>query len=220
MLEYNTGRNHLVIKEYGRNIQKLIEQAIQIEDIEKRTETAKFIIKVMSQINPEVKEDREKKNQQVHSSDYWRKLWDHLFIISNYQLEVNSPFPSPTPEKIEKQAVNHQYRKGKITYRTYGWNMEQIIKAVSAYPPEHRDAMGAILANHLKKLYLIHNRNSVKDETIIAHLKELSDDAISLSEDFSLDQTRDILKENYSTLPKTNGNKLIKKSKKKKKKIR
>ena len=96
MLEYNTSRNKLIIREYGRNIQKMIEDAVKIEDREKRNEAAKAIVKAMSLAttangnvsNTQIQKERE-------SIDYWRKLWDHLFIISNYQLDVDSPFPKP-----------------------------------------------------------------------------------------------------------------------------
>jgi len=196
MLEYNTSRNHLEIKEYGRNVQKMIEYAITIEDRRKRTETAKAIIRVMAEIHPDTKENNHQIDLHNHSIDYWRKLWDHLFIISNYRLDVDAPFPKPTPEANTAKNVQHQYGKSKISFRTYGRNMEAIIKKVAQYPMPQREVMGKILANHLKKLYLLYNRNTVNDDLIINQLKELSDGKIILPEDFQLFSTKEIMKSN------------------------
>jgi len=193
MLEYNTSRNQLVIKEYGRNVQKMIEYAITIEDRNKRTETAKAIIRVMAEIHPDTKESNPQTDQ---SMDYWQKLWDHLFIISNYRLDVDTPFPKPVPEEKTTKNAKHQYVKSKITLRTYGRNMEAIIKKVAEYPMPQREIMGKILANHLKKLYLLYNRNTVSDELIINQLKELSGGKIALPEDFHLISTKEIMKNN------------------------
>jgi len=220
MFEYNTSRNHLAIKEYGRNVQKMIEYAISVKDREKRTETAKAIVRVMSEIHPDTKENSNPANPQEHSMDYWQKLWDHLFIISNYKLDVDAPFPKPKPEvKFDKKTV-HQYEKSKISFRTYGRNMESIIKKVAQYPMPQREAMGKILANHLKKLYLLYNRNTVNDDLIINQLKELSGGTIVLPEDFQLLSTKEIMRNNgiahhlQTGTGKNNGKKQKKKKRK------
>ncbi|MCL2247284.1 MAG: DUF4290 domain-containing protein [Lentimicrobiaceae bacterium] len=218
MLEYNTSRNQLVIKEYGRNVQKMIEYAISIKDRKKRTETAKAIIRVMAEIHPDTKENNNQTELHNQSMDYWRKLWDHLIIISNYKLEVDAPFPKPAPEEKEIKRTPHKYGKTRITFRTYGRNMEAIIKKVAQYPMPQREAMGKILANHLKKLYLLYNRNTVNDDLIVNQLRELSDGKIVLPEDFQLFSSKEILKNNGHTqvLPTLPPKK--RKSKKKKKK--
>jgi hypothetical protein len=196
MFEYNTSRNHLEIKEYGRNVQKMIEYAISIEDRRKRTETAKAIIRVMAEIHPDTKENDKNTEPHNQSTDYWRKLWDHLFIISNYRLDVDAPFPKPTPDEKAAKTTQHQYVKSKITLRTYVRNMEAIIKKVAQYPMPQREIMGKILANHLKKLYILYNRNTVSDELIVSQLKELSNGKIVLPEDFHLLSTKEIMKHN------------------------
>ena len=196
MLEYNTSRNALIIKEYGRNVQKMIEYAIAIKDRQKRTETAKAIIRVMAEIHPDTKENTNQTDLQNQSMDYWRKLWDHLFIISNYKLDVDAPFPKPKPEEKNIQKTPHHYEKSKITFRTYGRNIETIVKKVAQYPMPQREAMGKILANHLKKLYLLYNRNTVNDDMIVNQLKELSDGKIVLPEGFQLFSTKEIMKNN------------------------
>jgi len=220
MLEYNTLRNQLAIKEYGRNVQKMIEYAISIKDRKKRTETAKAIIRVMAEIHPDTKENSNQADLHNQSVDYWRKLWDHLFIISNYRLDVDAPFPMPKPEERKIKKVQHTYEKSKIAFRTYGRNMETIIKKVALYPMPQQEAMGKILANHLKKLYLLYNRNTVSDDMIINQLKELSGGLIILPEDFQLSSTKEIMKnnENAQFLQAGTGKKPGKKSKRKKRK--
>lgn len=220
MLEYNTERNKLIIKEYGRNVQKMIEYAQTIEDYQQRTEAAKAIVRVMAQINPEVKENNGQPKKHTESVDYWCKLWDHMFIISDYKLDVDSPFPKPKPEDKTFKAVPHNYKKKKIMYRTYGRNMENIIKKVSEYPEGDRNGMSKILANHLKKLYLLYNRDSVDDNLIVQQLTDISGGKIVLPPDFNFDTTRDILRQNQQGKihnPKAGSNN-NKKSKKKKKK--
>jgi spore cortex formation protein SpoVR/YcgB (stage V sporulation) len=196
MLEYNTSRNQLVIKEYGRNVQKMIEYAISIDDRQKRTETAKAIIRVMAEIHPDTKENSAQTELQNQSSDYWRKLWDHLFIISNNRLDVDAPFPIPAPEEKLNQKPRHKYEKSKIAFRTYGRNVEAIIKKVAQYPMPQREIMGKILANHLKKLYILYNRNTVNDDLIINQLKDISGGNIVLPEDFQLFSTKEIMRNN------------------------
>ena len=97
MFEYNVNRNNLIIREYGRNIQKMIEDTLKEPDYQKRSEKAKAIVRMMALINPD---DKENKNQK-ESLDYWHKLWDHLFIMSDYKLDVDSPFPKPEAKKEE-----------------------------------------------------------------------------------------------------------------------
>ncbi|MDL2296972.1 DUF4290 domain-containing protein [Bacteroidales bacterium OttesenSCG-928-B11] len=195
MLEYNTERNELIIKEYGRNIQKMIEFACTIKDDKKRTETANAIVKVMSQINPDTTDINHNPKKPSESPDYWNKLWDHLFIISNYQLNVDAPFPKPKPKAEKSKHIQAEYRKNPIRYRTYGRNMEQIIKTVAQYPEEDRNKLVKILANHLKKLYLTYNRDSVDDQLIVKQLFDLSNGKLLVPDEFTLDATRDILRQ-------------------------
>lgn len=220
-MEYNTERNKLIIKEYGRNVQKMIEFAMAIDDYEKRTEAAKSIIRIMSQINPDLQRDVNAQKKPSESSDYWRKLWDHLFIISDYKLDVDSPFPKPSPEQKIFEPIRPEYQKKKIMYRTYGRNMENVIKKVAEYPEPYRSEMSKILANYLKKMYLMYNRDSVNDSLIIKQLLELSDGKLVLPDDFSFEATRDILRQNNQYHGKQMATKISqqKKIKRKKKKI-
>lgn len=184
MMEYNTTRHHLKIREYGRNVQKMVEKAVKIEDSELRNYAAQMIIKVMSQINPSGKD----------SGDYWHKLWDHLFIISDYKLDVDSPYPKPKPREntIDKTPID--YHKRKMKYSTYGKNIELMIKHISDYPEcEEKKVLTVIMANQLKKIYLTWNRDSVNDELIAQHLKEYSEGKLVLPEDFQFENTKEII---------------------------
>lgn len=190
MNDYNTKRSKLIIREYGRNVQKMVEEALAIEDRGKRNETCRAIVRVMAQLN-EVKDPATASKQE--SLDYWQKLWDHLFIMSNYQLDIDSPFPKPEPVNAEKVVVKPDYNKHAIKYRTYGRNMENVIKEVSTYPEPDRSRMAHLLANDLKMMYLTYNRDSVNDELIAKQIAELSDDVLSVSEDFEFTDTKKLL---------------------------
>lgn len=219
MIEYNTKRNKLIIREYGRNVQKMIEDAVAIQDKDKRNETARAIVRVMSQLN-DVK-DPDSKNKK-ESLDYWHKLWDHLFIMSNYALEVDAPFPKPTPDDTKKEVTKPDYNKHTITFRTYGRNMENIIKKVAEYPEEYRQIYGKQLANHLKMMYLTYNRDSVNDALIAHQISEISEGKISVPESFVFDSTKALLQTvngnaDFYTTPASKNSKKKKKKKKKKK---
>ncbi len=100
-MEYNTTREKLVIPEYGRNVQKLIEYTIKLEDKDERTRMAYLIVNIMAQMNPQVKD----------SGDYKRKLWDHMIIISDFKLDVDSPYPFPSPEKLAEKPKPVGYKE-------------------------------------------------------------------------------------------------------------
>jgi hypothetical protein len=183
-MEYNTQRQKLIIPEYGRNVQKMIDQAVMIEDKDKRTRAAYAIVGIMSQINPGVKD----------SVDYQRTLWDHMHIISDFRLEVDGPFPPPTEEQLAMKPDRVEYSDGRIKYRHYGKNIEGIIdKAIEFEDGPEKDALIHVIANHLKKSYLNWNRDSVDDDTILHHLSELSGGKLKMEEDTKLTATGEIL---------------------------
>ena len=209
MAEYNTSRNKLVIREYGRNVQQMVEKLLLEEDYNKRTEGAKAVVKAMAQLSPEPKGSR-----QNSTLDYWHKLWDHLFIISDYKLDVNSPFPKPERQEKIVDVPEYHYSKEKISNRVYGRNMERIIKTVADYPDSPQKTMLArSIANYLKRLYLIWNRDSVDDQLIFQQLSEMSGGKLTPDDDFKLVNTRDILFQNQ--LQKNNEKSNQKRKKKK-----
>ena len=191
MIEYNTKRNKLIIREYGRNIQKLVEECVAIEDRSVRTRTAYAIVRIMSDVvNPKENGNETDRN----NDDYWNKLWDHLFIMSGYQLDVDSPYPKPHPDSKEREFVKPSYNNtNRVRFRTYGIHMQNMINKVSEYPEDVRKQFAPSLANHLKMMYLTYNRNSVNDMLIRHQLSELSNGKITLAEDFNFMNTKELL---------------------------
>ena len=219
MMEYNTKRNNLIIREYGRNIQKLVEECVKIEDRAKRTSTAYAVVRIMSDVINS-KENSTEANR--NNDDFWNKLWDHLFIMSGYQLDVDSPYPKPVPDTsektYEKPSYNNKYR---VKFRTYGVNMQNLIRKVSEYPEEVRQEYAPMLANHLKMMYLTYNRNSVNDQLIRHQLSEISEGRITLPEDFTFTNTKELLNvansnQAFYVAPQASTKKKKKKKKKKK----
>ncbi|MFK8296661.1 DUF4290 domain-containing protein [Capnocytophaga canimorsus] len=171
-MEYNTERSPLIIPEYGRHIQKMIEKAVQIEDREERNNTARGIIGVMGNLNPHLRD----------VPDFQHKLWDQLFIMSNFELDVDSPFEKPTPEVLSKRPDRLSYPQNFPKYRFYGNNIKKMIDVcVSWEEGEMRTALAYAIANHMKKSYLNWNKDTVEDEIIFQHLHELSNGKINLS---------------------------------------
>lgn len=204
MLEYNTEREKLPYKSYGRNIQKLVLSLLEIEDRAERTEAARAVVYIMSQLAPLSKENASQSNNK-DVKQYWHKIWDHLFMISNYQLDIDAPFPKPIPEETKNEVITeHNYKKSKLHYRTYGRNFENYIKKVSDFPEEIRSKISIHLANQLKKLYITYNSNSVNDQLIIDQLKELSNGKISLPADTILKSTREIKTSHFAAINKNN----------------
>lgn len=186
-MEYNTQRKKLRIPVYGRNIQKMIEQCITIEDREKRTKTAELIVSVMAEMIPKTKD----------SGDFKQKLWDHLHIISDFRLDVDSPYPPPARDVLSSKPEQVAYQDNNISMRPYGKNIERIIEKAIEYPEgEEKDVLVMTIANHLKKAYLNWNRNSVDDSLIIKHLEILSDGKLVLPEDTRLIKTNEVLSQN------------------------
>jgi hypothetical protein len=187
-MEYNTTRNSLVIREYGRNIQKMIEYTIGVEDKEKRTQLAKYIVNVMAQMNPMARDQ----------GDVKHKLWDHLFIIADYKLDVDAPFDPPSPAELKRRPERISYHNpSDIAFRYYGKNIDLIIeKAIQMEDGPEKQALTRTIANHLKKSYLSWNRESVTDELIAEHLSTLSRGKLKLSDEDRLSHTNEILARN------------------------
>ena len=179
-LLYNTERGQIIISEYGRNMQEMIRHLMEIEDRQKRTEAAQFIISVMAQMNPQVKQ----------SDDYIHKLWDHLYIISDYQLDVDSPFPPPQPMSEATKPQHVGYQNNKIEYGHYGHYMAKMIEiAAQVENEEMRQALSHSIANQMKRNYAEWGGNIVSDQQIIADLKTMSGGRLVLDEETKLNGT-------------------------------
>lgn len=186
-MEYNTTRPAISFREYGRHIQQMIQYALTIEDMEKRNLAAKTIINVMGQLNPSLRD----------ITDFKHKLWDHLFMISDYNLDVEAPYPKPVPEILLENPERLSYPKKDMRYLHYGRSIEQFIaKANEMADCPEKEQFIIIIANLMKKAYLTWNRESVTDEIIDEQLGILSDGKLKLPKDVQLDKTSDILAKN------------------------
>lgn len=172
-LEYNTERPHLIIPEYGRHIQKMVDQAIAEEDVEKRNKQAKSIIAVMGNLNPHLRD----------VADFQHKLWDQLFIISDFKLDVDSPYEKPSRELLRERPEALEYPQNFPKYRFYGNNIKRMIDvAISWEEGDMRDGLVLTIANHMKKCFLNWNKDTVEDDVIFNHLYELSEGKLNLKD--------------------------------------
>lgn len=172
-LEYNAERPHLIIPEYGRHLQKLIDQATAIEDREERNKLAKYIIQVMGSLNPHLRD----------VPDFQHKLWDQIFIMSDFKLDVDSPYPIPSREVLQLRPDILNYPQNFPKYRFYGNNIKYMIDVANKWDEgEMKSALIKVIANHMKKSYLSWNKDTVKDDVIFEHLYELSDGKINLTQ--------------------------------------
>jgi hypothetical protein len=170
-LEYNTERVHLIIPEYGRHIQKMVNDATAMEDAEERNKTAKAIIAVMGNLQPHLRD----------VPDFQHKLWDQLFIMSDFKLDVESPYGKPSREELAERPEPLEYPQNHPKYRFYGNNIKRMIDvAVSWDKGDMREGLAMTIANHMKKCFLNWNKDTVDDEVIFNHLFELSNGEINL----------------------------------------
>tara|TARA_R110002049_G_scaffold140720_10_gene301926 strand:+ start:2649 stop:3308 length:660 start_codon:yes stop_codon:yes gene_type:complete len=184
-MNYNTSRPHLIIPEYGRHIQKMIDHAVGIEDSEERQKVAVAVINVMGTLNPHLRD----------VPDFTHKLWDHLFIMSDFRLKVESPYPMPVIEELVEKPKHMAYPQSNIRFKHYGKGVESLIDvAVEKEDGEEKDALVIAIANLMKKFYLSFNRDSVEDKLILNDLNRLSKGNLSLPEDTELESTNAIIK--------------------------
>jgi hypothetical protein len=187
-LEYNAERPHLIIPEYGRHLQKLIDQAKVIADREERNKAAKYIIQVMGSLNPHLRD----------VPDFQHKLWDQLFIMSDFMMDVDSPYPIPTRDVINLKPERLAYPQKNPKYRFYGNNIKYMIEVANKWEEgEMKSALVKVIANHMKKSYLSWNKDTVTDVVIFEHLFELSEGTINLlGSEEELSNTTDLIRTN------------------------
>lgn len=181
-MDYNTQRGRLVLPEYGRHIQQMVSSLFDIDDKQERTNTAKSIIAVMGNMNPHLRD----------INDFRHKLWDHLHIMSNFQLDIESPYPKPNVSDINEKPKRVEYPSAPIKYKHYGRSIGMLIDyAVNMEQGEEREVLIGLIANHMKKLYQAWNKDSVSDEDIIKDLAELSEGRLTLPVDFRFTELRE-----------------------------
>ena len=164
-MEYNTTRNHLAMREYGRHVQKMVEHIQSIEDPERRQKNAEAVVELMGFLNPQLK----------NVEDFKHKLWDHLFLISDFSLEVDSPYPIPTKEtyKAKPQPIPYPTRSSRFSH--LGKNLEDVInKALAEQDPEKRQGFANAIAYYMKLAYNNWHKEVVHDDAIQAELNSIT----------------------------------------------
>lgn len=185
-IEYNTERPKLIIPEYGRHIQKMVDQAIAIEDRDERNKVAKSIIAVMGNLNPHLRD----------VPDFQHMLWDQMFIISDFKLDVDSPYPIPSKEELSARPEPLKYPQNFPKYRFYGNNIKRMIDVANSWEDgDKKEGLILTIANHMKKSFLNWNKDTVEDDVIFSHLFELSGGKINLqNSDEDLSDASNLLK--------------------------
>lgn len=180
-MEYNTHRTPLLMPEYGRMIQQLVEQCRELPTKEQRNEMAVAIVDFMGQRNPQLRDEE----------NYKHKLWDHLFILADYDLDVDSPYPVLTPEQLAEKPKRMEYPKLQGEFKFYGKSILQLIDmAIAREEGEEKEALIEVIANNMKKSYNIYNKEHVTDDVIFRHLKELSENRLDLTGIESLEKSK------------------------------
>lgn len=170
-MQYNTQRKQLVLPEYGRNMQQMVDYCLSIENREERTLCAYSIIEIMGNLFPELKD----------SDNSGKKLWDHLNIMADFKLDIDFPCDVLQIENLNPKPNRIPYNTANIRYRHYGNNIEQMIEIITLMPDsEEKDALISMVAHHMKKLMLIHNKEGVDDAKILRDLAEYSRGKINL----------------------------------------
>lgn len=172
-LEYNTEREHLIIPEYGRHIQKMIDYATSRQTKEERNKVAKAIIDVMGNLQPHLRD----------VPDFQHKLWDQLFIMSDFKLDADSPYERPSKEELQARPSPLNYPQNHPKYRFYGNNIKTMIDVARTWEEgDMREALTYTIANHMKKCFLNWNKDTVEDDVIFEHLYELSEGELNLKD--------------------------------------
>lgn len=174
-----------MLPEYGRNVQNMIQHAMEIADREERNRAAQAIIEVMGQLNPHLRD----------VDDFKHKLWTHLFVMSDFQLDVDSPYEIPKREILDEKPQLMEYPKGSIRYGHYGQYTQKILEGSKEVESEdERKYLSETMANFMKKQFLIHNNNAVENYVILEQLKELSKGELSLDDPDELTSTNQLLR--------------------------
>lgn len=182
--DYNTQKPKLLLPEYGRNVHRMVEKAKTIENRDDRNRYARMIISVMGNMNPHLRD----------INDFKHKLWDHLAIMANFGLDIDSPYPIPTKESFEGKPNRIPYNDHNIRYKFYGKIIEGFIKKASEIAPSSdKENLISLLANHMKKSYLLWNKEIVDDDIIFQTIQELSQGKIQIGDSLKLTASREII---------------------------
>ncbi len=182
--DYNTQRKRMALPEYGRNIQKMIDHIKTIEDRDERNRGAKTIIQIMGNLNTQLRD----------IGDFKHKLWDHLALIADFELDIDSPYPVPEPAKFVEKPNQVPYKQGDIKFLHYGRIIELLIDAASDMKEgEEKEHLTTLIVNQMKKSYITWNRSQVADEVIIGDMKRLSGGRLKMTDGVRILEVRELI---------------------------
>lgn len=182
--DYNTQRKRMALPEYGRNVQKMVDHIKTIQDRDERNRAAKTIIQIMGNLNPHLRD----------IGDFKHKLWDHLALIADFELDIDSPYIVPEPAKFVEKPKQVPYGQGNIRYLHYGKIIELMISAASEMEDgDEKEYLTNLIVNQMKKSYITWNRGQVADEVIIENLKLLSKGRLKITEGVKILEVRELI---------------------------
>lgn len=185
-MDYNTNRDKLRLPEYGRNVQEMVDIIKNTPDRDKRNQLAKSTIQLMGNMNPQLRD----------VADYKHKLWDHLAVIADFDIDIDSPYPLPTQAEIHQKPMKMKYSNpDEIRFKHYGKILEDMVRKATQYPDgEEKDALIATVANQMKKSFLTWNRETVSDDVIFSDLLAIACNRLKIPEGLKLKDSREILR--------------------------
>jgi hypothetical protein len=182
--DYNTQRKRMALPEYGRNVQKMVDHIKSIEDRDERNRAAKTVIQIMGNLNPHLRD----------VGDFKHKLWDHLALIADFELDIDSPFTTPERSKFYEKPKPVPYKQGDIRYLHYGRIIELLIDAASEMEEgEEKEYLTNLIVNQMKKSYITWNRGQVADEVIIGDMKLLSGGKLKMTDGVKILEIKELM---------------------------
>lgn len=182
--DYNTQRKRMALPEYGRNVQKMVDHIKTLEDRDERNRAAKTIISIMGNLNPHLRD----------IGDFKHKLWDHLALIANFELDIDSPYPVPEPSKFVEKPKQVPYKQGDIRFLHYGRIIELMINAASDMEDgDEKEYFTTLIVNQMKKSYITWNRGQVADAVIIGDMKLLSRGRLKMTDGVKILEVKELI---------------------------
>lgn len=182
--DYNTQRKKMVLPEYGRNVQKMVDHIKTIKDRDERNRAAKTIIQIMGNLNPHLRD----------VGDYKHKLWDHLALIADFELDIDSPYPAPEQSKFTEKPNQIPYQQGDIRYLHYGRIINLMIDAATEMEEgDEKEYLTTLIVNQMKKSYITWNRSQVSDEVIISDMNYLSGGRLKITAGVRILEARELV---------------------------
>jgi hypothetical protein len=173
MIANSSFKQELLLREYGRNVQNIVKYILSIEDRAQRSRSAQLLVNLMAKLNPTIRDIQ----------DMQQKLWNHLFVMSDGKLDVDCPYPLSAMEYLNEKPARMIIPRDVPRYKHYGKNVEYLIgRAIEIKDPEERDAAIISLGKLMKTLYRTYNKDSITDEIILNHIRELSGGQLDLEQ--------------------------------------